>query len=186
MSPSTLSDEEKSSIISIFNKHINETLLVEKRFYNITFAMVKCFDFTPLPGKLNHIWNDIFYLYEWQCLGNGKHIGRDGTYVETHNRLNSFVSKKKNKNIMDLENNTRYKKVVYGAMADEEPKDYYIGRVRIITGSKFLEYMIPGENKAFEISRLLYDLMLWFNIEKIIPFLQSLSYPKRDEQVPSD
>ena len=45
----------------------------------------------------------VFYLYGWQSVGNGKHIGRDNTYVETHNRLNSFVSKKKNKNIIDLE-----------------------------------------------------------------------------------
>ena len=70
-------------------------------------------------------------------------------------------------------------------MADEEPKDDFVGRVRILTGAKFLEYIIPGENKSFEIHELLYSLMKEFKEKYIIPYLQRLSSPEKDEQVPS-
>jgi len=167
-----LTDEEKSSIVAIFNKHINESLLVKRRFFNPTFEMIKCFDFTPLPAKLNHIWSDIFSLYNWQSAGNGKHVKPGKAFVETHNRLNSFTTKRNHKSIMDLEiNKNRYVEIIYGAMTDDEPKDYYIDSVHVLTGSFFLDYMIPGK-KSKEISMLLYELMTEFNDKYIIPFIK--------------
>ena len=51
--------------------------------------------------------------------------------------------------------------VVFGAIVDKNPKDYYTdGNVRIITGDQFLEFMLG--KKAKEIHALLDKLMQQF------------------------
>ena len=169
--------EFTKTISTIFHSHINSSLLVTKVNNNPLLRNVECFDSFVLSSKLSHIWNDIFPLYGWMSWTKGSYIHKTKKIiVEVHNTWNTFCAQDKTQKLQMLRDSKRENynyEVVFGAIVDKNPRDYYSdGNVRIITGDPFLEFML-GE-KAKEIHALLDNLMQQFYKEELVPWLRTL------------
>ena len=173
-----LSDNEKEAIIQIFNKYINTSLLVPRKFNDPLFDKVICFDAVNLVSKVSRIWNEIFSLYGWCTMGNGRQV-KTGVYVEVHNTWSTLCNRDKVKAIIDLNKARINGEVVFGAIVDKDPKDYYADGVRILTGSRFLRFMLPMHQEVFD---LLYSLVQEFNERHLAPYIKCLSSGETEQQ----
>lgn len=164
-------------ITRIFNKHINEEILVPKKNNNPLLSGVLYFDPLVLSSKLSYIWNDIFPLYGWTKYNRSMFINRnDKVIIEVHNTWNTFNSHDKTQRLELLRDSKRENfdyEIVFGAIVDKQPKDTYTsGNVRVITGDYFLLYMLGEEfNK---IQQHLRKLMVQFYNTKLRAFINTL------------
>lgn len=167
-----LTDDERAAIIRVFDSHFNPSLLTPRKFNDPLFDMVVCFDPTYLAGRISRVWNEIFFLFGWNTIGNGKHT-KPGIYVEFHNTWSTLCNRDKAKAIMELGRSVYDREVVFGAIVDKEPKDYHIETgVRILTGDHFLKFMLPSHEEIFG---LLHSLMEEFNERHLVPYMRNIS-----------